>query len=456
VVSGLPGLTAIWRALGDGIDGQPPLFYLMERSVALLIPGEELGYRLLSVLAFACTLALLYVFVAKRNGPFPALVSAAVLLTTQLFTYYAAEARPYSLLTACVALGLVCYQRATSPVWLLGLFVSLLLACSVHFYGVLELLPFFLAEMTIVYLTRKIRFAVWLVLLLPLLSLAPYVPLLLGMKQHWGAHFWNQSYLGPGYSAFFGAGTAWGTAFAGAGVVAMLATFLRSPNGVHAKESTAESTAERALILSLILVPMVGYAAGKVIHVAFVNRYVVPGILGVAAAGGYVLSRTKPLSLGLAASLVLFAIGVQEKEFWTSRQRMNVALKLTNLAETAHHEDLPIVVSPVTTYLEIWHYASPKLRQRTTAFSDPAHAILYLGSDTADIIAASLRYYVPVAVQDFAVFAVEHRTFLLYSPGTQSDWWPKRLVHDGHRLQLLVVHGEDKIYLVELNPLTHD
>jgi 4-amino-4-deoxy-L-arabinose transferase-like glycosyltransferase len=315
VVSGLPGLTAIWKALVQGADGQPPLFYLLERYVALLIPNEELGYRLLSILAFACTLTLLYYFVAKRSGPFPALVSAAVLLTTQLFTYYAAEARPYSLLTAFVALALLCYQRAASSAWLVGLFLSLLLACSIHFYGVLELLPFFIAELTIVYLKRKIRFAVWLALLLPPLSLIPYVPLLLSMQHHWGKHFWNQSYLGPGYSTFFGAGNAWGTAFAGTAIVALAISFFRAPHDAHAEESSAESTAERVLILSLILVPLVGYAAGKFGHVAFVNRYVVPGTLGVAAAGGYVLGRARPLVLGLAATLVLFAIGIQEKEF---------------------------------------------------------------------------------------------------------------------------------------------
>jgi hypothetical protein len=123
---------------------------------------------------------------------------------------------------------------------------------------------------------------------------------------------------------------------------------------------------------------------------------------------------------------------------------------------------LPIAVSPVTTYLEIWHYASPELRQRTIALYDPVNAVIYSGSDgypgsdTPELIVASLRPFVPITVKDFTAFAAEHRNFLLYSYGSPADWWPKRLLHDGSRLQLLVVDGPHNIYLVELNPSARD
>jgi hypothetical protein len=47
---------------------------------------------------------MLYVFVKTRNGATPALVS--------------------SLLTAFVAIALVCYQRAPTPFWVAGMFLS--------------------------------------------------------------------------------------------------------------------------------------------------------------------------------------------------------------------------------------------------------------------------------------------------------------------------------------------
>jgi hypothetical protein len=447
---------AIHEALSQGVDGQPQLFYMVERSAAWLIPNEHIGYRLLSVLGFACTLTLLYVFVKTRNGAKPAFICASLLLTTQLFTYYAAEARPYSILTACIALSLVCYQRAPAALWVGGMFVSLLFASMLHYYAVLFVLPFFLAESTVLYKTKLVRFSVWLALLVAPAPLIISLPLLLRLKQLWGAHFWNQSYIGPGYGIFFGSASEWGTALAGITVVALLASFLsatREPE--DARGSSAASVAERVLILSLILLPMAAYTAAKITHAPFVNRYFLPAILGIAAAVGYILAQVKPRSIMLAAIFVLFLIGVQELLFWKSIRSAGAPFgRFANLAEAVHRESLPIVVSDLNMYLQVCHYASPELRQRILALVDPGDSVIYTGTDTAEKIAVILRSYAPITVLDYAPFAASHPAFLLYSNRTEADWWPGRLLHDGHRLQVLAVRGSDTMYLVELKAPT--
>ena len=445
-------LRAICNALSQGVDGQPPFFYLVERSAAGLIHDEYIGYRLLSVLGFACTLTLLYTFVKTRNGATPAFICTSLLLTTQLFTYYSAEARPYSMLTACIALSLVCYQRAPAALWVGGMFLSLLLASMLHYYAVLFLLPFFLAESTVLYKTKLVRFNVWLALLV---APAPFVislPLLLRMKQQWGAHFWNQSYIGPGYGTFFGSGAEWGTALAGTAVVVMLASVLSAiQQPEEAKGSSAGSVAERVLILSLILLPMIAFTAAKLTHAPFVNRYFLPAILGIAAAVGYVLARAKPTSILLTAVFLVFLIGIQELVFWKSMHSGGAPLgRLPQLVEVAHRENLPIVVSDFNTYMQVYHYASPELRQRILTLVDPANSLSYTGTDTAEKIAVILPSYAPLTILDFAPFAASHPAFLLYSNPAERDWWPARLLHDGHRLQLLAVHGDDAMYLVEL------
>jgi Dolichyl-phosphate-mannose-protein mannosyltransferase len=139
LVSQLPGLSAIWKALNQGLDGQPPFYYLAVQSVARLVPNEHVGYRLLSVVAFAATLVLVYVFVKTRSGALAALISVFLLLMTELFGFYAFQARPYMLLVACTAAAMVCYQRAASGAWVAGLFLSLSLASVVHYYAVFPL-----------------------------------------------------------------------------------------------------------------------------------------------------------------------------------------------------------------------------------------------------------------------------------------------------------------------------
>ena len=160
-----PNIEAVRKVLNQGLDGMPPLFYLIERIVASLFSNEEIGWRLLSVLGFECTLILVFVFVKTRDGRIPALISASLLLMTPLFTYYAAEARPYTLLTACVAFALVCYQRAPARLGR-GMFLGLFFASSLHYYAVVPWVCFFLAEIIVVCRNKQIRSAVWLALFL--------------------------------------------------------------------------------------------------------------------------------------------------------------------------------------------------------------------------------------------------------------------------------------------------
>ena len=448
-------IQGIWNALNQGVDGQPPLFYVIERSTAWLIPNEHIGYRLLPILGFVCTVILLYVFVKARNGATWALVCASLLLLTPLFTVYATEARPYTPLTASIAMAMVCYQRAGAAPWVSGMFFSLLLAASLHYFAVFALFPFFVAELMVVFDTKKARVWVWLALLAPLASLTMYWQLLMRMNHHWwGAIYAHVSprTLASTYAWFMGVLPAWSAALVGAAIVAMLVgIFPMASHPGDPKGFPKASAPERVLILGLIILPMLGYAATKITHAPFLDRYFLPTILGITAAAGYVLGLAKPKSITVATMFVTFAIGVQEFGFWTSPRHWVVPAaqvsSLASLAAAAHHEDLPIVVSDPAEYVVYWHYASPVLRRRIMGLADPATAMIYTGTGVRDELLAALRLYEPVAVQYWSPFAEGHPVFLLY--GSQSNWWPGRLAHDGYRLQLLAANGGEAMYLVE-------
>jgi 4-amino-4-deoxy-L-arabinose transferase-like glycosyltransferase len=270
--------------LSQGADGQPPVFYLIERSTALHILNEHIGYRLLPALGFLCTLILLDVFVKTQNGAAPALVSASLLLMTPLFTIYAAEARPYSPLTACLAIALVCYQRTPAASWVGGLFLSLLFASSLHYYAVFALFPFLLAELTVVYETRKVRFWVWLALLAALVPLGICWPLLMQAKQHFGAFFLapvSLRTLPAVYAWYLGVAPAWGMALVGAAVVAVLATFFPlTSQPTDPKGLPVASAADRVLVLGLTVLPMIGFIATRFTHAPFLDRYFSASNLG--------------------------------------------------------------------------------------------------------------------------------------------------------------------------------
>ena len=118
IVARQPSLSAIWRALAQPADSQVPPFYLVERAAAALLHNPHIGFRLPAICGFACTLVFVFLFVKRRSGALYALLCTSMLLLTVAYTTYAVEARAYSLLVACIALALLCYQRAPEPRWL--------------------------------------------------------------------------------------------------------------------------------------------------------------------------------------------------------------------------------------------------------------------------------------------------------------------------------------------------
>src|ERR1700693_1395608 len=135
-LSSLPNMKAVWQGLARALDGTPPGFYLIERPFVGLSADKEIGLRLPSILAFPCTLLCVFVYAKKRTGEVIAFLCTLFLLLTSLFLKYAVEARSYSLLIACIAFALICYQRVPSTWWTILLVISLAGAQTLHHYAV--------------------------------------------------------------------------------------------------------------------------------------------------------------------------------------------------------------------------------------------------------------------------------------------------------------------------------
>ena len=141
-IANQPSLHDLWHAVTRGFDSAPPFFYLVERLALKVTSNKEVALRLPSILAFPCTLICVFVYAKKRNGELIACLCALLLLSTILFHTYSIEARAYSMMIACIAFALVCYQRLPSPFWATMFGFSLLLAESLHYYAVFAMIPF--------------------------------------------------------------------------------------------------------------------------------------------------------------------------------------------------------------------------------------------------------------------------------------------------------------------------
>lgn len=125
-----------------------------------------------------------------RKGAAIALICAAIPLTTIVYEVLSVEARPYSLLIACIAFAIVCYQRAPARRWVILLSLGLVLAQSFHHFAAFGFLPFLLAEDSHYGLTRPFRRGVWTALFSGFVPLAISWPTLSAVQKYYGEHYW--------------------------------------------------------------------------------------------------------------------------------------------------------------------------------------------------------------------------------------------------------------------------
>jgi hypothetical protein len=149
-----PHLRDVFSALAKPIDINPPLFDLLVRLSIRLLGYSAFAARLPAFLGVLAFLFCLYLFISRRLSPSYGVLGVVLVLSSDAVTY-AWESRPYGLLLGLTGAAMVCYQRRTSRRGA-GSLIALLVVCAslpcTHYYGVLVIGPFLVAE-----LVRAIR-----------------------------------------------------------------------------------------------------------------------------------------------------------------------------------------------------------------------------------------------------------------------------------------------------------
>jgi hypothetical protein len=291
--------------------------------------------------------------------------------------------------------------------------------------------------------------------------MAVFWPLLVAVRHNFSAHFWAKASLSGLafiYATLFMTSPPWGAAVAAAAVLAMagLVVFFAR----NSKTATAPDSApahEYVLVLALLALPFIGYAAAKLTHSGMTERYVLSAVLGISLAAGCILPLLDRKSVILAVSFLAALLAVQEAAFWVAHAHQltgfdSPADSLAGLVTSAGHPDLPVVISDGLEYLPIAHYATPPWSERFVNLVDPQAALIFAGNDSLDRGLIVLRRFAALRVYDYPAFASQHPTFLLYSSNGSGrdphDWWPERLFRDGYALNVLAVDHQRTIYLV--------
>lgn len=455
-VSGLQPFSRLWAALKAGVDGTPPFYYLIVQT-ARRLPGEPHQLiRLPSIFGYLLALLAIYLFVRKRRSGAIALV-AVLLLSISPFREYAVEARPYGLLVGFLAIAAAVWQSIGEKGYRsLLLFLCLSVAVSCHYFAVVSLAIFGLAEAAFLLETRRIRWGVWLAVFGASLPFFVLFDHLVSFGRDFTPHFWSPakwSDLIFTYADY--------VPFDLKIVLALLVLFLtmlglyaleRVRNGFTPhNDSDASRIAEMLLVAGFTLYPVLLVIITKMLKSVYYERYGWPAVFGLVLATIYFLRLPRFLSrLAVFALLVAFGFrGISDFARFHAIRTGEVDSRWSRLGSIVEREpDLPIVIGSGVRFLEAVEYATPRLRARFIELTDEATAVRLVGTDTVEKNNAALAKFVPLAVVQRSSFEAQHDRFLLYSTNQGFDWVTPDLLNRGYHLVLLGKVENDSVYLV--------
>ncbi|MGC2112245.1 MAG: glycosyltransferase family 39 protein [Candidatus Korobacteraceae bacterium] len=147
-IAQLPSVAAMWQALAHASDTMPPGYHLLMRMVGRTFGYSEIVMRLPSALAMVAGLLLAFDCARRLTDGLYGLIAFA-LLTCSLLPYYGYEARPYAIYFLLSALAFwlwICTEPDNK--WFAFLFGAVLcLAVTMHYYAALCVVPYVLWEL---------------------------------------------------------------------------------------------------------------------------------------------------------------------------------------------------------------------------------------------------------------------------------------------------------------------
>ena len=460
-VSQLSDMPTIWTALKDGADLNPPLFYGITRLSTALLGPSELGLRMPAIVGYLVLCLSLQVFVRRRMGAGMGLVA---MLTPMLAgpMFYATEARAYGLVLGFVGLAMVCWQNIedgrSRTLSLAGLGICLSAALLTHCYAVLILVPFGLAELTRSWDRKKIDWGACLAISLPMSLVLSYLPLMAAVSpfavdsEVFRPTFWSI----PLFYNFL--------TYTLRLPIILVAVALGALLIVKWKEVRFESAgytkAELSLAAGFLLVPFLAVLLAATVTHIYMRRYGLAAVCGLAILLPLlfeVIARRRRHAGTIAAAVFALSAVVEFSGWPKTLEAEAIPFRRSMQLENVTPE-LPLVVSSGLLFLEMNHYASPRLIKRMHFLADASLARQLTGTDVFDKSFPQLRRWFPIraALEDAQTYLRSHKRFLIY--GYQKhpmDWLVPYLKSLGWQLTILESSTERVLYLSE-SPLLVD
>ncbi len=460
----LPSISAVWAAIKDGADLNPPLFYAATRACRAVFGNGELATRLPAVFGFLAMSLCIFHFVSRFGSRLAGLASMSVTVITGSY-YYASEARAYGMVLGFSGLAAIFWQSAARGerrrIALPGLAAALAGALLSHCYAVLVMVPFALAEAARSISRRKVDWPMLAWLAVPCPAVLTYLPMFAVTRGNlfdnpvfrptWGS-------IAACYATHFGAAL-W-PALAGLAVLALVGP---APEEASSEDKGCAIPAhEIVLAVGFALAPVFGVLLAMGLTGVFMDRYGVPALIGGSILIGALIAYKARRSKAAAAAVLFLFIGafVLNSAGWMAGLRAEPADAKTiprpQLVLSELSRGVPIVITNGLLFLEFDHYESKAVADQLYFLTDAAEAVRYTGTSAFDSGFYVLRRWFPIRAHlaDYRQFLSTHSHFLVLAEyDFPMDWALRKMLDDNipvtFKGQFGLQHGN--VILVEVS-----
>ena len=437
------------------ISLDPPTYHLLSHLSMDILGRNAIALRLPALAGFLLFQLCLFFFVRRLAGDRSAIIAMAVPVLTASFRY-SLEGRPYGLLLGLYALSLLCWQIATEHaddpgrtpsrfLPLAGLTLSIALAITSHYFGILILIPVSLGELSRTLIRKRLDLGVLTALILGLASVGlilPFKRALMVYRQHYYVAGVNLHDISQGYRELFLRYTTWPMSLqklAAATMVVLALTLAFAGYQRFKRRPATEHAYTWVALFSMALLPFFGYLFGRFVTHTMEVRYVIAALIAFAATFGIVLERRLRSNTFYYATVTLIVIASIAINLHSIRQeRRDAATFLASLTPSPALQ-AALAANPTARiyeqdlgnfFLDSFYIPDPALRSRVTLIYDANREVQWLQHDTNAITDVNLQHFTALPITSYdQAFATPAPQLLITFPGGW-NWIDNALAQD--------------------------
>lgn len=434
------------------ISLDPPTYHLLSHLCMDVLGRNAIALRLPALAGFLLFQLCIFFFVRRLAGSRAAIVAAAVPLLTASFRY-SVEGRPYGLLLGLYALSLLCWQTATTddgvprsrllPLTVLTL--SIALAITSHYFGILILIPVSLGELSRIYFRKRLDLGVLTALILGLASVGlilPFKRALMVYRVHYYITGVNIHDISQGYRELFIRYTTWPIPLQKitAAIMVVLALSLAYAGYKRFKRRPANEHAYTWIALaSMALLPFFGYLFGRFVTHTMEVRYVIAALIAFVAVFGIVLERKLRSTPFYYVTLLLIttaALAINTHYILQEHRDSNAILASLHpspalAAALAANPSAPLYEQSLGNFfVDSFYTPDPSLRARITLLYNANQEIFWLQHDTYSISAVNLQHFTSLPIVNYDRLTTESGPHLLVQWQDGWNWTDKAALQE--------------------------